>query len=254
MPVVTCRCRPTSSARMTRGPRVATRPSMRASPGAVAAPTAGLHFAEADTVARWPSRRCNLRRDAACRRRHVSADARREARRPSHAQRMAGGQRGDVCERLQGRAGRGRARRRVGTTSMRALESAARQAGGLAPMRGETDLFLYPGARFRVVDALLDQFPSAAVDPAHAGLRLCRLPYGHGCLPTCGARGLPVLQLRRRHVSDGRSRARALSGAHEVRAAGHRWPGPPRPAAAWRAGSWIRRRSCRSAPTARSRP
>ena len=45
----------------------------------------------------------------------------------------------------------------VGTTSVRALESAA--AGGrLAPYGGDTRLFLTPGSPFRVVDALITNF------------------------------------------------------------------------------------------------
>jgi S-adenosylmethionine:tRNA ribosyltransferase-isomerase len=46
----------------------------------------------------------------------------------------------------------------VGTTSARTLESRARDGGLVEPGEGETDLFLAPGARFRVVDALLTNF------------------------------------------------------------------------------------------------
>ena len=46
----------------------------------------------------------------------------------------------------------------VGTTSVRSLESAARATGRLQPMRGETDIFITPGFEFRVVDALLTNF------------------------------------------------------------------------------------------------
>jgi S-adenosylmethionine:tRNA ribosyltransferase-isomerase len=45
----------------------------------------------------------------------------------------------------------------VGTTAVRALESAAR-GGGLAPFAGETRLFITPGDRFRVVDAMVTNF------------------------------------------------------------------------------------------------
>lgn len=45
----------------------------------------------------------------------------------------------------------------VGTTSVRALETAA--AGGqLAPFTGESDIFLYPGKQFRVIDAMITNF------------------------------------------------------------------------------------------------
>lgn len=46
----------------------------------------------------------------------------------------------------------------VGTTSLRLLESAAGASGVLEPFRGETDIFITPGYRFRVVDALLTNF------------------------------------------------------------------------------------------------
>jgi S-adenosylmethionine:tRNA ribosyltransferase-isomerase len=45
----------------------------------------------------------------------------------------------------------------VGTTSVRSLESAARE-GVLKPFSGETDIFLYPGKPFHVVDALVTNF------------------------------------------------------------------------------------------------
>ena len=45
----------------------------------------------------------------------------------------------------------------VGTTTARALEAAA-QSGELRPFEGETDIFITPGYRFRVVDALLTNF------------------------------------------------------------------------------------------------
>jgi S-adenosylmethionine:tRNA ribosyltransferase-isomerase len=47
----------------------------------------------------------------------------------------------------------------VGTTSVRSLESAARAGGGeLQATRGETDIFITPGFDFRVVDALITNF------------------------------------------------------------------------------------------------
>ncbi|TLX56690.1 tRNA preQ1(34) S-adenosylmethionine ribosyltransferase-isomerase QueA [Stutzerimonas nosocomialis] len=45
----------------------------------------------------------------------------------------------------------------VGTTSVRSLESAARD-GTLKPFRGDTDIFIYPGKAFHVVDALVTNF------------------------------------------------------------------------------------------------
>jgi len=47
----------------------------------------------------------------------------------------------------------------VGTTSVRSLESAAMQHGGvLAPFSGDTAIFIYPGYQFKVIDALITNF------------------------------------------------------------------------------------------------
>jgi S-adenosylmethionine:tRNA ribosyltransferase-isomerase len=45
----------------------------------------------------------------------------------------------------------------IGTTVVRALETAAR-SGALAAFDGDTDIFIHPGYRFRVVDALVTNF------------------------------------------------------------------------------------------------
>ncbi len=46
----------------------------------------------------------------------------------------------------------------TGTTTVRALETAAEMAGGVAASQGYTDLYIYPGHRFRVVDAMITNF------------------------------------------------------------------------------------------------
>ena len=46
----------------------------------------------------------------------------------------------------------------VGTTSVRTLESAADERGFVMPSFGETDIFIYPGYKFRAVDALVTNF------------------------------------------------------------------------------------------------
>ena len=63
----------------------------------------------------------------------------------------------DVCVKVAACRARGGRVIAVGTTTVRSLESAA--AGGeLAPTRGETDIFIYPGYEFKVVDALITNF------------------------------------------------------------------------------------------------
>ena len=46
----------------------------------------------------------------------------------------------------------------VGTTALRLLETAAAEDGTLAAWTGETEIFIYPGYRFRVTDALMTNF------------------------------------------------------------------------------------------------
>jgi S-adenosylmethionine:tRNA ribosyltransferase-isomerase len=72
----------------------------------------------------------------------------------------------------------------VGTTSLRALEAAARRDGGVAAGAGETALFITPGYRFRVVDRLLTNFhlPKSTLLMlvcAFAGMDVIRAAYSH---------------------------------------------------------------------------
>ena len=46
----------------------------------------------------------------------------------------------------------------VGTTALRLIETAAQGTGEIAPWQGETDIFIYPGFDFRVTDALMTNF------------------------------------------------------------------------------------------------
>ncbi|MCB5409376.1 tRNA preQ1(34) S-adenosylmethionine ribosyltransferase-isomerase QueA [Pseudogemmobacter faecipullorum] len=46
----------------------------------------------------------------------------------------------------------------VGTTALRLIESAARESDEIQPWEGETDIFIYPGFTFRVTDALMTNF------------------------------------------------------------------------------------------------
>jgi S-adenosylmethionine:tRNA ribosyltransferase-isomerase len=72
----------------------------------------------------------------------------------------------------------------VGTTSLRLLETAAREDGTIAPFAGETSLFITPGYRFRAVDVLLTNFhlPRSTLFmlvAAFSGLETMRRAYAH---------------------------------------------------------------------------
>ena len=62
-----------------------------------------------------------------------------------------------VCDEVDAARRRGSRVVAVGTTSVRALESAARD-GILRPFSGDTDIFIRPGYEFRVVDAMITNF------------------------------------------------------------------------------------------------
>jgi S-adenosylmethionine:tRNA ribosyltransferase-isomerase len=124
-------------------------------PGAVAAPTAGLHFDDALLAA--IDARGVARGQVTL---HVGAGTFSPVRSEKIGEHRLHAERVEVspalCEQvLRTRDGGGRVIA-VGTTTVRALESAARN--GLAPLSGETDLFIYPGFEFRIVDAIVTNF------------------------------------------------------------------------------------------------
>jgi S-adenosylmethionine:tRNA ribosyltransferase-isomerase len=124
--------------------------------GAVAAPTAGLHFDEAalaELERRGVERAFVTLHVGAGTFRPVRVDRVEDHR--LHAERViVPAEAARAVREARARGGRVVA---VGTTVVRALESAS-QGGEVAPCAGETDLFLYPGYRFRTVDALLTNF------------------------------------------------------------------------------------------------
>ena len=72
----------------------------------------------------------------------------------------------------------------VGTTALRLIESAARATGEIAPWEGETDIFIYPGFTFQVTDGLMTNFhlPRSTLMvlvSAFAGLETMRAAYAH---------------------------------------------------------------------------
>jgi S-adenosylmethionine:tRNA ribosyltransferase-isomerase len=127
--------------------------------GAVAAPTASLHF-DAALLAALEARGI----ERACVTLHVGAGTFQPVRvedlaaHTMHAERVAVS--GATCEAVARTRARGGRVVAVGTTVVRALESSALAApGGVpAPWSGETRLFITPGFRFRVIDRLLTNF------------------------------------------------------------------------------------------------
>ena len=151
-------------------------------PGSVAAPTAGLHFDEA-LLARLASQGINSAfvtlnvgagtfqpvraHDLSEHRMHTEAYFVPEATVDAIATTRTAGRR-VVC---------------VGTTSMRALESAAR-SGPLQAGKAESDLFILPGYDFQVADALITNFhlPKSTLlmlVSAFSGMETIRRAYAH---------------------------------------------------------------------------
>ena len=124
--------------------------------GAVAAPTAGLHFDET-LLAALKARGVTL----AWLTLHVGAGTFQPVRVQDLAQHDMHGEWYEVpqatVDAVQAARAKGGRALAVGTTTLRALESAAGD-GELAPGRGETRLFVLPGYRFRVVERLLTNF------------------------------------------------------------------------------------------------
>ena len=72
----------------------------------------------------------------------------------------------------------------IGTTTLRLLEAAAAEDGTVRPFCGKTDIFITPGCRFKVVDALLTNFhlPCSTLFmlvSAFSGLDTMKAAYGH---------------------------------------------------------------------------
>ncbi|MEM7612516.1 MAG: tRNA preQ1(34) S-adenosylmethionine ribosyltransferase-isomerase QueA [Pseudomonadota bacterium] len=125
-------------------------------PGAVAAPTAGLHF---DSAILATLEQAGIGLDFVTL--HVAAGTFQPL---SDAELSSGLLHSEqlvvdaaLCERITRTKSQGGRVICVGTTSLRALESAAAN-GELSPMHGETRLFIRPGYEFRVADGLLTNF------------------------------------------------------------------------------------------------
>ena len=125
-------------------------------PGAVAAPTAGLHFDDVllDQIESRGVERVEVTL-------HVGAGTFQPVRcddiedHRMHAERLEVSAR--VCEAVERTRGRGGRVIAVGTTAVRSLETAA-SGGTLEPYAGDSRIFIYPGYQFRVIDGLLTNF------------------------------------------------------------------------------------------------
>jgi len=126
-------------------------------PGAVAAPTAGLHFTD-DLLRRLDQ--AGVARAVLTL--HVGAGTFLPVTAADTAQHKMHAEWGEVSPELadlvnRTRAGGGRIIA-VGSTSTRLLETACGEDGLVSPWRGRTDIFITPGYRFRAVDLMMTNF------------------------------------------------------------------------------------------------
>lgn len=151
--------------------------------GAVAAPTAGLHFTPALLAAL--DAKGVLRATVTL---HVGVGTFLPVRVDDVSQHRMHAERGivtagtaDLINRTRAAGGRVVS---VGTTSLRLLESAAAEDGTLHPFAGDTSIFILPGYRFRIVDRLMTNFhlPRSTLFmlvSAFAGQERMRSAYAH---------------------------------------------------------------------------
>jgi S-adenosylmethionine:tRNA ribosyltransferase-isomerase len=151
--------------------------------GAVAAPTAGLHFTD-DLFRRLDERgiaRCTVTL-------HVGAGTFLPVKAEDTAEHRMHPEWGTVdpetADALNAARASGGRVVAVGTTSLRLLETAARDDGSIARFSGETDIFITPGHRFRAVDVLMTNFhlPRSTLFmlvSAFAGLDTMKNAYAH---------------------------------------------------------------------------
>ncbi|MGQ0579621.1 MAG: tRNA preQ1(34) S-adenosylmethionine ribosyltransferase-isomerase QueA [Betaproteobacteria bacterium] len=158
-------------------------------PGAVAAPTAGLHFDE-----ELLQRLVQIGVRVAYITLHVGAGTFQPVRVDDVEQHVMHGETYQVPAETAQAVAETRARggriTAVGSTSLRALESAA-QSGTLMPGGGETRLFIRPGYRFRIAERLLTNF---------------HLPRSTLLMLACAFAGTEHIQNAYRHAVDGRYR------------------------------------------------
>jgi S-adenosylmethionine:tRNA ribosyltransferase-isomerase len=125
--------------------------------GAVAAPTAGLHFTDR-LVAALRARGIGISTVTL----HVGPGTFLPVKAEDISDHKMHAEWGAVSEEVARRLNEARSKGgrivAVGTTSLRLIESAADETGAVQPFSGDTSIFITPGYRFRAVDALLTNF------------------------------------------------------------------------------------------------
>jgi len=117
-------------------------------PGAIAAPTAGLHFTR-EILDDIPHAFVTL---------HIGTGTFRPVRSENISQHRMHAERFSISPAAAQKIDHAKRVLAVGTTTVRVLESARRQDGKLVAQTGSTDIFIYPPFEFRVVDLLLTNF------------------------------------------------------------------------------------------------
>lgn len=151
--------------------------------GAVAAPTAGLHFSET-LMAALKQKGIQIEYVTL----HVGGGTFLPVRVEDIAQHQMHSEWMEIdtgtCAALNQAKEQGRRIVSVGTTALRCLESAVNEAGVLQPQHRETDIFITPGYAFKAVDALLTNFhlPKSTLFmlvSAFSGLNVMKQAYAH---------------------------------------------------------------------------
>jgi S-adenosylmethionine:tRNA ribosyltransferase-isomerase len=151
--------------------------------GAVAAPTAALHFTPSLLAA---LEEAGIGRETLTL--HVGAGTFLPVKAADTSDHMMHSEWGRIdaatAERLNAARGAGNRLIAVGTTSLRLLESAADENGQIHPFEGDTAIFITPGYRFRAIDGLMTNFhlPKSTLFmlvSALMGLERMRASYAH---------------------------------------------------------------------------
>ena len=159
-------------------------------PGAVAAPTAGLHFTP-EILARLPHTFVTL---------HVGAGTFRPVQSETIARHRMHSERFTITPAAAAAINAAERILAVGTTSVRVLEAALRRKGPARRAAGRDGYFHSSAVLFSRRGSAADEFSSAAFDAAHVGGGVCGSGVCFARLPGSGARALPLLQLRRLHA------------------------------------------------------